>query len=109
LVIKEETEQLISHEKLTQLLMISFNKRDMAEFLIERMTEDDVLIFIREHNIHRTDMHPTNSDFALATRTKANIEFHKQIIRDNVWSVDTLLNEMTPRSIKKLSDMIWNK
>lgn len=111
----KKTNGLISPDKLAHVLMISFNKREMAEFLIQRMTEEDVLTFIDEHSPHFADMQPTNQEFAFVTRTKANIEFRKQIIRDNLDQlrptdiIDILFDEMTPRSIIKLSDKIWNK
>lgn len=105
---KKDT-KLISPGKLKHVLIMSFNVREIAEFLAQRMTEEDILTFISEHMVQSVDMHPTNQEFASVTRTKANMEFRKQVIRDNVWSVDTLLDEMTPRSIIKLSDKIWNK
>lgn len=109
MVIEKKVEPLISPEKLEHVLLMSFNKDEIVKQLIQRMTEEDILTFVNKHNITSMDMHPTNHEYAFVTKAKMNIEFRKQVIRDNVWSVDTLLDEMTPRSIIRLSDKIWNK
>ena len=115
MVSKEKSKQLISPGKLVHVLMMSFNKDEMAKFLIQRMTEEDVSTFINEHNLHPADLYPTNQEFASVTRIKANIEFRKQIIKDSLSklikyrAIEILLDEMTPRSIIKLSDRIWKK